>query len=67
MTWNEVRDRIADGFDTVLVPTGGVEQNGFHLVTGKHDTIVAHTVVRIAEEVGHALVAPVIPLSPEGE
>lgn len=67
MTWNEVRDRIDGGFDTVLVPTGGVEQNGFHLVTGKHNTVIAHTVVRIAEEVGYALVAPVIPLSPEGE
>lgn len=66
LTWDEVKDRIDSGFVTVLVPTGGVEQNGFHLALGKHNAIVEHTAGEIARELGETLVAPVITLSPEG-
>jgi creatinine amidohydrolase/Fe(II)-dependent formamide hydrolase-like protein len=37
MTWVEVRSAIALGFTTVLVPSGGIEQNGPHMILGKHD------------------------------
>jgi hypothetical protein len=40
MTWIEVRDAVAAGSRTVIVPTGGLEQNGPHMVIGKHDFIV---------------------------
>ncbi len=37
LTWMEVRDAIAAGKTTVIIPTGGTEQNGPHLVLGKHN------------------------------
>lgn len=67
LTWVEVRDALDQGVTTVIVPTGGVEQNGPHLALGKHDWIVHETAGRIARELGDALVAPVIAYVPEGE
>ena len=67
MTWIEVRDRIAAGDKTVIIPTGGTEQNGAHMVTGKHNFIVAETARRIVAGLGHGLVAPVIAYVPEGD
>lgn len=67
LTWIEVRDRIAAGATTVIIPTGGTEQNGAHMVTGKHNFIVAETARRIAAKLGDALVAPVLAYVPEGD
>ena len=67
LTWMEIRDRIAAGHRTVIVPTGGTEQNGPHMVTGKHNIIVAETARRIARALGDALVAPVLAYVPEGD
>lgn len=67
MTWVEVRDRIAAGAKTVIIPTGGTEQNGAHMVTGKHNFIVAETARRIAKTLGNSLVAPVMAYVPEGD
>lgn len=66
MTWMEVRDAIASGKKTVLVPTGGVEQNGPYVSLGKHNYIVQEVSKRIAERLGTALVAPVVKFVPEG-
>jgi creatinine amidohydrolase/Fe(II)-dependent formamide hydrolase-like protein/sterol desaturase/sphingolipid hydroxylase (fatty acid hydroxylase superfamily) len=66
MTWQEVRDAIQAGSTTVIVPTGGTEQNGPHVVLGKHNYIVKYTAGKIAEKLGHALVAPVVAYVPEG-
>lgn len=67
MTWVEVRDAVRAGFDTVIVPSGGLEQNGPHMVIGKHDYIIAWAARRIAAELGNALVAPVISYVPQGD
>jgi creatinine amidohydrolase len=67
LTWTEVAAALADGYDTVIVPTGGTEQNGPHAVLGKHNAVVAVTSDRIARDLGHTLVAPVIPYVPEGD
>jgi creatinine amidohydrolase/Fe(II)-dependent formamide hydrolase-like protein len=67
MTWMEVRDALKAGFDTVIIPSGGLEQNGPHMVIGKHDYIVAWAARRIAAELGDALVAPVISYVPQGD
>lgn len=67
MTWLEVRDRLAAGTTTVIIPTGGTEQNGAHMAIGKHNLIVAETSRRIARALGDALVAPVIAYVPEGD
>jgi len=66
MTWVEVRAALDHGYTTVIVPSGGIEQNGPHMILGKHDYIVRHTAERIATELGHALVAPVVSYVPEG-
>src|SRR6202521_971595 len=55
MTWVEVRSAIARGYTTVIVPSGGVEQNGPHMILGKHDYIVRWTAARIAGALGRAL------------
>jgi creatinine amidohydrolase len=67
MTWVEVRSAIARGYTTVIVPSGGIEQNGPHMILGKHDFIVRATAGRIAAQLGKTLVAPVIPFVPEGD
>lgn len=67
MTWMEVRDAIAGGKRTVVVPTGGIEQNGPYLATGKHNYILRATTQAIARRLGNALVAPVVPFVPEGD
>jgi creatinine amidohydrolase len=67
MTWLDIKAAIDQGATTVLVPTGGIEQNGPHMVLGKHDTIVSTAADRIATAVGQTLVAPVVSFVPEGD
>jgi creatinine amidohydrolase/Fe(II)-dependent formamide hydrolase-like protein len=67
MTWMEVRDALKAGKTTVIVPTGGVEQNGPYLATGKHNYILRATTEAIARKLGNALVAPIIAFVPEGD
>ena len=67
MTWVEVRSAVDAGYTTVIVPTGGIEQNGPHMILGKHDYIVAEAARRIAKDLGRTLVAPVVSYVPEGD
>ncbi|MCF2514844.1 creatininase family protein [Sphingomonas sp. G124] len=67
LTWMEVRDALASGKKTVIVPTGGVEQNGPYVAAGKHNLILRATAEAIARKLGDALVAPIIPFVPEGQ
>lgn len=67
LTWVEVRELVAQGKTVALVPTGGLEQNGPHVVLGKHNYIVRHAAGLIAQDLGKALVAPVVAYVPEGE
>jgi creatinine amidohydrolase len=66
MTWMEVRDRVKGGFTRVIVPTGGIEQNGPSVALNKHDLIVKAVSVRAAELLGNTIVAPVVSFVPEG-
>jgi creatinine amidohydrolase/Fe(II)-dependent formamide hydrolase-like protein len=66
LTWMEVRDAFRAGHTTVIVPTGGVEQNGPYLPTGKHNYVLRRTAEAIARRLGHTLVAPIVPFVPEG-
>ena len=66
MTWMDVRDALAAGMTTVLIPTGGMEPNGPWLVTGKHNYVLHANCEAIARQLGNALCAPVIPFVPEG-
>lgn len=67
MTWPEIRDAIAGGARTVIVPTGGTEQNGPHMVLGKHNYIVTFAAGLLAQRLGNALVAPTVQYVPEGD
>ena len=67
LTWTEVRDGIKAGKTTIIFPTGGTEQNGPHMVLGKHNFIVKYTAEHIARRLGNALVAPVLAYVPEGD
>lgn len=67
LTWVEVEHAIADGATTIIIPTGGTEQNGPHMALGKHNVIVAHAAEQIALRLGDALVAPVVAYVPEGD
>jgi creatinine amidohydrolase/Fe(II)-dependent formamide hydrolase-like protein len=66
LTWMEIRDALKAGTTTILIPTGGVEQNGPYLATGKHNYILRATTESIARKLGNALVAPIVPFVPEG-
>ncbi len=67
LTWMEIRDAMQAGKTTVIIPTGGVEQNGPYLATGKHNYILRATTEAIARKLGNALVAPIVPFVPEGD
>lgn len=67
LTWLEVRDAIRAGKTSVIIATGGVEQNGPYLVTGKHNYVLQATVEAIAKKLGNTLVAPFVPFVPEGD
>src|SRR5258706_664882 len=66
LTWPELRDEIRAGKTTIIVPIGGTEQNGPHMVLGKHNVRVKVLSERIARALGNALVAPVLAYVPEG-
>ncbi len=66
LTWTEVRDGIRAGKTTAIIPTGGTEQNGPHMVLGKHNIRVRFAAGEIAARLGDAFVAPVMAYVPEG-
>ncbi len=66
LTWPEVRDAIAEGKRTAIIYTGSSEQNGPHMVIGKHNFVAHYEAQRIAEELGDALVYPVLPFAITG-
>ena len=66
LTWTEVRDLIRNGGTTIIVPTGGTEQNGPHMALGKHNVRVKALSTAIARALGSTLVAPVVAYVPEG-
>ena len=67
LTWTELRDAVASGSTTIIVPIGGTEQSGPHLALGKHNARVKVIAEKIAERLGHTIVAPVIAYVPEGQ
>lgn len=67
MTWTEIRDAMAGGAKVAIVPTGGTEQNGPHMILGKHNYIVTFSAGVLARRLGNALVAPTLQYVPEGD
>ena len=67
MTFLEVRDAQRAGKTTIIVPTGGIEQNGPYQVTGKHEHLNRVHCEAIARKLGTALCAPIIHFVPQGD
>lgn len=67
LTWPEVQSAIAHGKTTAIFYAGSTEQNGPHMALGKHNWVARHVAQRIAEELGDALVYPVLPYAPTGD
>lgn len=67
MTWMEIRDALKAGKDTVIVASGGLEQNGPYLVSAKHNIVLRATTEALARRLGNALVSSIIQFVPEGE
>ena len=66
LTWIEVRDAIEEGSTTAIYYAGSTEQNGPHMVMGKHNFISHHVAEKIAVKLGKALVYPIMPYAPTG-
>jgi creatinine amidohydrolase len=66
LTWTELHDEVAAGSTTIIIPIGGTEQNGPAMALGKHNVRVKILAEKIAEKLGHTIVAPVISYVPEG-
>ena len=66
LTSPELAALVRAGRTTALVPIGGTEQSGAHIVLGKHNVRVRVLSGKIADALGNALVAPVIAYVPEG-
>ena len=66
LTWVELKARIDAGHTRVILPTGGLEQNGPHITLGKHNHVVAYAAQEIAIRLGRTLVAPVLKVVPQG-
>jgi len=67
LTWTELRDAVASGRTTIIIPVGGTEQSGPYVALGKHNVRARLLSEMIARNLGNALVAPVVAYVPEGE
>ncbi|HEX5214994.1 MAG TPA: creatininase family protein [Vicinamibacterales bacterium] len=66
LTWEETRDLMKAGKTTAIIPTGGTEKNGYHMVLGKHNYTVTFAANVMARKLKNALIAPTIQYVPEG-
>jgi hypothetical protein len=66
LTFMEIRDLVKAGTTTIIIGTGGVEQNGPYVAGGKHNFVLQTVMPYIARQVGNALIAPIVKFVPEG-
>lgn len=64
MTTAEIRDAIRAGKTIVLIPSASTEATGPAIALGKHLARAQYIAEHIAQELGNALVAPVMPFAP---
>jgi hypothetical protein len=62
----EMRDAIKAGKTTILIGTGGIEQNGPYVAGGKHNYVLQTVLPYIARSIGNTLIAPIVKFVPEG-
>ena len=66
LTWMEVRDLVKAGTTTIIIGTGGVEQNGPYVAGGKHNFVLQTVLPAIAKAIPNSLIAPIVKFVPEG-
>jgi creatinine amidohydrolase len=66
LTWMEVRDHVGRRYSRVIIPTGGIEQNGPFVALNKHDLITKRLAVEVATRLGDTFVAPIVSFVPQG-
>lgn len=64
LTMVEIRDLLRSGTNTALILTGGIEENGPYLTTGKHNHVLRVMGEAIARKLGNTLVAPIVTIEP---
>jgi creatinine amidohydrolase/Fe(II)-dependent formamide hydrolase-like protein len=64
LTQPEFRDMLKDGYTTVLIMTGGVENNDGNLQMNKHNINIKLLGEMMARKMGKTLVAPLVTLEP---
>ena len=64
LTMLEVRDALREGTNTALILTGGIEENGPYLTTGKHNHVLRVMGDAIARRLENTLVAPIVTIEP---
>jgi hypothetical protein len=64
LTWQKVKQAIQAGKTTALIYNGGTEQRGPQNANGGHNLIARERGRRIALKLGNAILAPVLPYSP---
>src|SRR5204863_3552584 len=64
LTMLEIRDLLKQGKTTALILTGGVEENGPYLTTGKHNNVLRVMGPAIARKLGNTLIAPIVTFEP---
>ena len=66
LTTTEVSAAVQAGKTTIIIPVGGVEQNGPHMALGKHNVRARALAGMIATELGDTIVAPTVTYVPQG-
>jgi len=66
LTWMEIRDLVKAGTTTIIIGTGGVEQNGPYVAGGKHNFVLQTVLPSIAKAIPGSLIAPIVKFVPEG-
>src|SRR4029077_13960596 len=66
LTFMEIRDLVKAGTTTVIIGTGGVEQNGPWVAGGQHKFVLQTVLPYVARAIGNALIAPIVKFVPEG-
>ena len=61
----EIRDALRAGTTTIIIGTGGVEQNGPYVAGGKHNYVLQTVLPYIARAIGRSLLAPIVKFVPE--
>jgi creatinine amidohydrolase len=67
LTWMEIRDLLKAGkATTIIIGTGGVEQNGPYVAGGKHNFVLQTVLPYVARAIPNSLIAPIVKFVPEG-